>query len=328
MGYMIGVDGGATGTIAILADEEGHILHSAQASASNYIAVGQDEARAALHRAVTEAVQGAGKLLSDCTVAVFGLAGLNHPSDGEVYRSLIEPIGLGGELYIENDMVVAWAAATACKPGVIIIAGTGSSAFGVNAAGKRVKTLGWDYVLADQGSGYWIGLLGLRAAIKAWDGRLDNTPLLQAMVDHYHLQGPEDMLKLAYTPHFGKPEIAQFAKEVSVCAEQGDPVAQDILRQAGHELAQAVCAVIKRLGMVDETFRVGLVGGAFRAKSYLYQTFAEDVLRLAPKAIIEVTHYPAVIGAVIYAHFMNGSLSDSVLARLEETSAVALRWKT
>lgn len=328
MGFIIGVDGGATGTTAILADEAGHILASAQAAASNYIAVGQDAAREALHEVVAAVLAEAGVEAKDCTAAAFGLSGLNSEQGAAVFRSLIEPIGLGGKLYVENDMVVAWAAATACQPGVIVIAGTGSAAFGVNAAGERVKTLGWDYLLADQGSGYWIGTLGLRAAIKAWDGRLENRLLLEAMLEQYQLEKVEDMLVLAYSEDFGKTEIAQFSRSVSRCADAGDETAQDILRQAGHELAQAVVAVIKRLDMQQEDFKVGLVGGAFRSGRYLRDVFEADVLAVAPHATIEIAQYPSVIGSVIYAHFMNGTLDDGVLAALDATSDMASRWKS
>ncbi len=329
MGYMIGVDGGATGTVAILTETDGTVLQTAKAKASNYIAVGKDDAKAALHAVIHEVVEKAGKSLQDCTVAVFGLAGLNSDHDAEVYRSLIEPIGLGGELYIENDIVIAWAAATNCDPGVVVIAGTGSSAFGVNAEGQRVKTLGWDYILADQGSGYWIGLEGVRTAIKSWDGRIPPTPLLEAMVRHYKLEKAEEMLTYAHSPAFDKTNIASFAKEVSRCAnEENDIAAQTILSRAGDELGQAVVAVIQRLGIAEDTFTVGMVGGAFRSGEYLTKPFEEKILATAPNANIQFARYPSVIGAVIYAHYKHGTLNNQLLQTLENSAGDLLRWKS
>ncbi len=328
MAYIIGVDGGATGTVAILTDLNGTVLNTAQGPASNYIAVGKDDAKAALFQTLHELVQGTEYTLADCKMAVIGLAGLNHEADAEVYRALISPLGLGGRVVIESDVVIAWAAATTCQPGVVIIAGTGASTFGMNAAGERAKTLGWDYVLADQGSGYWIGLQGIQAAIKAWDGRAAPTPLLQALVDHYELEKPEDMILLAYHPEFEKPDIAAFAREVSRCAAQGDTVSQQILHQAGEELGQAVCAVIRRLNIADEPFKVGQIGGAFRAGHYLTEPFENHIYHLAPQAQIEMAQYPAVVGAVIYAHHLNGTLDAPVIERLQQSSASALRWKS
>lgn len=329
MGYMIGIDGGATGTVAILTDADGTVLHTAMSSASNYIAVGKENAQRALEAVVNEVVTEANIDRADCEVAVIGLAGLNSSKDHAIYKSLIDPIGLGGDVHIENDIVIAWAASTICQPGVVVIAGTGSSAFGVNADGKRFKSLGWDYVLADQGSGYWIGLEGIRAAMKAWDGRTEHTPLLDAMLKHYELESADEMLSYAHSAAFDKPRIASFAARVSECAiEDDDPIAQAILRQGGIELAQGVVAVIKGLGLEGQAITIGKVGGAFRSGRHLIEPFEAGVLAVVPEATIEFARYPSVIGAVIYAHYLAGTLSDDVIAELERTAGGTLRWKT
>jgi N-acetylglucosamine kinase-like BadF-type ATPase len=328
MGYMIGVDGGGTGTVAVLTEEDGTILHSVEGPASNYHAVGRESAQAALRQVVTGVLKGAGKSLSDCKVAVFGIAGLNNAHDAAAYDEMISPIGLGGQVVIENDIVIAWAAATACEPGAVVIAGTGASAFGVNAKGERHKTLGWDYVVADQGSGYSIGLAGLKAAFKVWDGRIENSLILQAMIDHYQLKSVEEMLTLAYTPDFGKPEIASFAREIAACATAGDETSQEILRWAGDELAISVCAVIKKLGMENESFVCGLVGGTFRAGPHLLTPFTNRVQSLAPKVTIEPVRFPAVIGAILLAHYRNGSLTPALLEELQRTDDHVARWKS
>ena len=328
MGYIVGIDGGATGTIAVLADEDGAILHHASGPASNFVTVGENAAHQALKKVVCEVVDGAGKSLEDCKAAVFGLAGLNHPSSIGVYQSLIQPIGLAVEPIIEGDIVIAWAAATACEPGVVVIAGTGSSAFGVNAVGERVKALGWDYIVADQGSGYWVGLQGIQAAIKVWDGRLDESILLEAMVNHYQLEDAEDMVKLAHEADFDKGRVASFARQVSACASEGDPTAIDILQRAGDELGQAACAVIKRLGLQNEAFKVGQIGGTFRSGDYLTKPFIKCIHSVAPQAIIEPAHFSAAIGAIIYAHHQRGTLTDGVLENIRQSSGEALRWKS
>jgi N-acetylglucosamine kinase-like BadF-type ATPase len=328
MGYILGVDGGATGTIAVLADEDGTILHHATGRASNFVTVGETASHQALKDVVWKVVDEAGSTLEDCRAAVFGLAGLNHPSSIDVYRSIIHPIGLPVEPIIEGDIVIAWAAATACEPGVVVIAGTGSSAFGVNAAGERVKALGWDYIVADQGSGYWVGLHGIQAAIKVWDGRLDESSLLAAMVDHYQLVDAGDMVKRAHEPDFDKGNVASFARRVSICAREGDLTAIDILNRAGDELGQAACAVIKRLGLENDTFTVGQIGGTFRSGAHLTEPFANRVHMIAPKAVVEPAQFSAAIGAVIYAHYQRGTLTESILQQIKQTSGDALRWKS
>ena len=197
-----------------------------------------------------------------------------------------------------------------------------------HAKGERHKTLGWDYLLADQGSGYSIGLEGLKAAIKIWDGRIEKSLILQAMLDHYQLKSAEEMLVLAYTPQFGKPEIASFGREIAACADAGDEVAQDILRRAGEELAQSVVAVITRLGMQDEAFVCGMVGGTFRAGPHLLIPFTTGVHAVAPKATIEPVRFPPVIGAILMAHYTYGSLTPALLEELQRTDDHVARWKS
>lgn len=328
MGYMIGVDGGGTGTIAVLTEEDGTILHSVTGPASNYHKVGRDYAQDALHQVVNDLLNGVGKSLNDCTIAVFGIAGLNNAADQALYQAMMKPLGLGGEVIMENDIVIAWAAATACQPGTVVIAGTGASAFGVNGKGARHKTLGWDYLLGDQGSGYWVGLEALKAAIKVWDGRIEKSLILQAMIDHYQLKSADDMLVLAYSPQFGKPEIASFGRVVAACADAGDTIAQDILRRAGEELAQSVVAVIKRLGMENDEFVCGLVGGTFRAGPHLLTPFTSGVHAVAPKATVEPVRFPPVIGAILMAHYTHGSLTPAVLGELQRSKDHIARWKS
>lgn len=321
MSYVLGLDGGATKTAAILADMDGNILNRTVAPASNYHAVGQQKSGEAMKTAVMDVLNGADISLNDVTATVIGLAGLNNDHDYGVYKKLIDPIGLPGELYIENDIVIAWAASTKCQPGVVVISGTGSSAFGINKEGKRYKSLGWDYVVADQGSGYWVGLHGLQAAYKMWDGRLPEGFLLQAMLDHYDLEDAAAGLEHIYSNDFlddMKTEVASFGRRVAECAKKGDKVAQDILRQAGEELGESVCAVIRGLGMEDETFIVGHVGSTFKSGPLLVEPFKERILSVAPDAQIGEAEYRAQVGALIYAYNKLDMLSDELLEKLPD----------
>lgn len=322
MGYVIGVDGGATKTAAILADEQGHILSRAVAGASNYHAVGRESAGAALKEAIEAVVAQSRKSLDDCQMAILGLAGVNNETDQQILSEEAAKIGLSNRIRVENDIVIAWAASTTCQPGVVIIAGTGSSAFGVNSDGERIKSLGWDYILADQGSGYWVGLQGLQQAICVWDGRLTEGGelLYQAMLDHYKLADGSEAITLIYSSEFMKDmktRIASFGQRVAECAKQGDRVAQQILHQAGADLGDGACAVIRRLDMTNNSFTVGMVGSTFKSGNYLMKPFTTKILDCAPQAIVQKSQYPAQVGALIYAYYELGMLSDEILENLK-----------
>lgn len=321
MSYVIGLDGGATKTAAILADMEGNILNRTVAPASNYHAVGQEKSAEAMKTAIIDVLKGAGKSLQDVTATVIGLAGLNNNHDYGIYKELIDPIGLPGKLFLENDIVIAWAASTKCAPGVVVISGTGSSAFGINKEGKRYKSLGWDYIVSDQGSGYWVGIHGLQAAFKMWDGRLPEGLLLKAMLDHYGVKSAEEALEHIYSDEFlddMKTQVASFGRRVAESAQKGDTVAQNILRQAGEELGDSVCAVIRGLGMEDETFIVGHVGSTFKSGPLLLEPFKERILSVAPGAQIGEAEYRAQVGALIYAYYQLGMLTAALLEKLPD----------
>ncbi len=318
---IIGVDGGASGTQAVVADMNGQVLGKYLAGASNIHAVGENGAAMALDAVVSGVLRGTSRSLSDVAVIALGLAGLNHAVDRVVYESIIGRLNWGDpEVILENDVVIAWAGATRCRPGLALIAGTGCNAFGINAKGERWKASGWDYLLADEGSAYWIGLQGLRAAMRAYDGRGPETLLMQAVKDEYHLAEVPDLLRVVYSPDFGKTITAAFARRVSACADKGDAAAQGILREAGEELALAANAVIRRLGMADEEFDIGLTGGVSRSGGIVRKTFDAAVHAVAPKAHIALVEYPPAIGALFLALYRSGRLTDELVQRIETSS--------
>lgn len=329
MSYLLGIDGGATGTVAVLATLEGEIQSIAHGAASNYLTVGRQGAKAAFESVIGTVLAETGLTVAACEQATFGLSGLNHPNDQKAYQEITDSMGLAGKTLIENDILIAWAGATLAQPGMVVIAGTGSSCFGVNTAGQSLKTLGWDYMLADQGSGYWIGKQGLLTAFKVFDGRITDSLLMQAMVAHYGLEKPSDMQIMAHQPDFDKGKIASFARRVTQCAEQGDVHALSILQQAAEELSQAVLATARQLSMKADSFPLGLIGGVFKS-NLVVDTFSRLVLAEIPGARIAPAHYPAPIGALILGEYRRQRLTPDFLQNIAVSSAAFVeksRWK-
>lgn len=329
--FVVGIDGGATGTLAAVCDSHGRILGHAAAGPSNYHVVGAKASREALRQAVLKATQVAEVRLEQVGFLMFGLAGLDHPlEDDKAYREIVESIGLRIPFEVVNDVVIAWAGATLGFPGVAVIAGTGCNAFGINRQGESWKANGWDYILGDEGSGYWIGLRGIRAAMRSYDGREGGTVLADALCEHYHLRDPVDMVKVAYSKDFGKAETAAFAISVSRCAQEGDHIAQRILLEAADEVACTANAVIRRLRMQEDAFTLGLIGGVFQSGEAFMSRFTSVVLQTAPNATIEFARLPPAVGALLYA-FYRSSMLTSEVRHMIETSASSLlekiRWK-
>ncbi len=318
---IVGVDGGATGTVALVGDLEGRILGLGTAGPANYHAVGREASRRALEEAVSRSLSEAGARPEQVRLLLVGVAGLDHPrQDGQAYREIVEAAGLGLPFEVVGDVVIAWAGATSVLPGLGVIAGTGCSAYGMNRRGESWKAGGWDYLLADEGSAYWIGLEGLRAAMRAYDGRGESTLLLEAMLRHYRLADPLDMVRLAYSGHFHKAEIATFAQAVTRCAAEGDPLAQKIVIEAAEEVARMTNTVVRKLQMEEEDFPLGWFGGVFRSGGLFLSRFTEAVRQVAPRARLGPARFPPVVGALLYGLYRLGGLTPEVRERIAESA--------
>ena len=156
--------------------------------------------------------------------------------------------------------------------------------------------------------------------MRAYDGRGASTTLLDAMVSHYDLEKPVDMVKVAYSEDFDKARAASFAKAVSRCAQEGDAVARDILVEAGGEVALGVTAVIRQLGMEGDRFVVGLIGGVFKSGEAFMSQFSSAILEVAPLATIQPAKVPAAVGALVYGFYALSELDSEIREAIEDSA--------
>src|SRR6476469_9741888 len=212
MRYVVGIDGGGTKTTAAVVGEDGKVIASATFGPSNRRSVGMEAASANIAEAVTEAVQKAGISLNDLSGICMGLAGFDTDLDLSVPQRTLRILNYNGPAIFENDVVGAWAGATAVNPGIVVIAGTGATALGMNKRGEFWRTDGWDTLLGDQGSGYALGLAAIHIVMRMLDGRIAPSPLVHALSQAYSVNSAEDMRRLVDSTPFGKYEVASFAR--------------------------------------------------------------------------------------------------------------------
>ncbi|MCA1622048.1 MAG: hypothetical protein LC795_22785, partial [Acidobacteria bacterium] len=167
---VLGVDGGGSKTRAVVADGGGKVLGEGLAGASNPLRVGVSEAVGAIRDAVDRACAEAGVRRSDIVAAEVGLAGVRRADIRERMLAALAELGLG-TVEVVTDADIALYGATSGKPGLVIIAGTGSVCCGVNARGRRACAGGWGPVVGDEGSGSWIARRALQSVAHATDGR-------------------------------------------------------------------------------------------------------------------------------------------------------------
>ncbi len=209
-------------------------------------------------------------------------------------------LGYHGPTIFENDVLGAWAAVTGGEAGIVAIAGTGATGLGMNARGEFWRTDGWDYVLGDAGSGYRIGEAGIHEVMKMLDGRRPPTSLARRMGECYGVEDGEDMRRMADSGKLGKLRIADFARHVSDAADAGDPVAQAILARAADDIAESIAAMIRMLGMEDDTFPIGVVGSVFKSR-WTLDPLRARIPTLARRATFTEPRYLPQVGAALMA---------------------------
>jgi glucosamine kinase len=299
-GYVLGVDGGGTKTRAVVATARGEALGEGRAGPSNPLRVGVSEAVAAVREAVERACQAAGIRRLELAAAAVGLAGVKREDIRERMRAaLSSELGLAA-LEVVTDADIALYGATEGKPGLVVIAGTGSICCGVNARGRRACAGGWGPLAGDEGSGSWIARRALQAVARATDGRGRKSSLTEAACDYFKVERAEDLSTAVYAPNMTNNRIAAFGRHVIEAAKRRDPVAREILVEAGRELACAVAAVVKKLKMERERFQVAYVGGVFAAGNLVLEPLREGVERAAPRAeLAQPSHAPAEAAALM-----------------------------
>src|SRR5499427_9513678 len=259
--HVLGIDVGGTKTVCLLANDHGTILAEARETGANLQGVGELALEKALNSVMESAL--AGQRVTPLAICL-GIAGVDRAEDQKVVRGIMDRIGYKATILIVNDALIALQAGIGDDPGIVIVSGTGSIAYGRNARGEAARAGGWGYVLGDEGSGYWIGRLALRAVVRHADGRGRETSLTPLLLGHFGLAGAAELIHKVYHEELAPGAIAALARLVQQARDEGDLVAAGILDQAAEELVHTAAAVMKRLEMEDESFSFVLAGGMFR----------------------------------------------------------------
>jgi N-acetylglucosamine kinase-like BadF-type ATPase len=303
MAYFLGVDGGASSTTCAVCNDDGAVLGIGRGHASNHILApgGRDRARAAVGGAIQTALRSAGLGTLEYRAAQFGMTGIVAGSEraaalAEVTADLLT----AGTVVIEEDSWIALAGALACGPGVMVIAGTGSIAVGLDSDGRVARAGGWGYIFGDDGSAFALGRGGVHAALHARDGTGPDTILVQRIPAAIGLDLTAVTLEF-YQGRLDRAAIARLAPVVTQSAAAGDPVARRLVADAAAALANLAAAVIRRLHWPDGATAVAPVGGVFAAGSTLLHPLREALTARAPGAVLVPPRYDPAAGALLLA---------------------------
>lgn len=291
------------------------MLATAQAGPSNPITVGSERALASILEAVDEASARCG--VHEFLASRLGVAGTDR---SRLRQELLDGMRSSfGDTAIVSDAASALAGGTGCRPGVVVIAGTGSIAYGENRLGETARAGGWGWRLGDEGSGYTIGLMAIMAALRAHDGRGPKTILEQKIVSHLGLGRLEDIIDWVYEPSREPRDIAYLVPLVREAEAEGDEAAALVMAEAGVELGFLANAVIRWLGMSGE-FPVSLNGGVFKQPSGYIIAFEEVVRREAPLCALIKPRMPPLLGSGLLAlRSLGVTVDEALLRRVEES---------
>lgn len=325
MGYYLGIDGGGSKTSCAVGDETA-LLATATAGPSNITRVGEARARQALHQAIREACDGAGIVPREVKRACIGVAGAGRAEVAGTIRNVVADI-IPGDLEVAGDMEIAMSAAFGADPGVIVIAGTGSIAYGRNAQGRTARAGGWGFAVSDEGSAHWIGRKAVMETLRAIDetglenggeanpevlddkeSAAEEIPLYRKLKSVWKLGSLEEFVRTVNS----EADFAELFPVIAGSAENRDGLAKRALVEAGAELAELAGIVIRQLFTESGNVSIPLavVGGVFRNSQIVREAFCEEARRRESR----VEMNPQVIEPV------TGALQMARMGRLHQES--------
>lgn len=292
--FIIGIDGGGTSTQGALSSGS-TVIAKAEVGASNYHNIGREEAQKRFKQLLDNLTTAAAISLDQVDGICLGGAGIDSQTDEEIVSLMFREIGFAGELIVVNDAVTALVGGNASLSGAVLIAGTGSIAYG-QIDGKTARCGGWGHLIDDGGSGYDLGISALKSVMEASDGREAATLLWPAIKEHLGIDREDDIIHFLYNAQTGKEKIAALAPYVIQLAER-DEVAGKILDAAIQKLVAMVGGLSKQLKA--ESFSLSVAGSVLVKSEFYRNKLKESLDKQYPKVELHLPKAGPVEGALI-----------------------------
>ena len=292
MPLYLGIDAGGTKTDCAVSNGA-ELLGQATGASAKLARVGKEKARENLQSVVRQACEVAGVAPNDIQHVCIGMAGASLAEAVNWAQQTIRELIPDSTIYVAGDHVIAHRAAFGTSPGVLVISGTGSIAFGRNQAGETARAGGWGPSVSDEGSAFWVGREAVAEALRGFDFGKNNG--LLAMIAECWKVAPEEVIRLA---NVSEPHFSELVGPVVSAAENGDAQARDIAERAGKALAGLASAVIHRLWPQGGIVPVALSGGVLQGSALVRQTFKEEMRIQQPQAAVSFAYVRPVLGAL------------------------------
>lgn len=314
----LAVECGASNTVSAIFDSKGNVLGMGFSGPGSHHTVKIDVVKANLLKSVKHAFKSAGLAEHVLESGCFGMAALDTKQDFEIVSKLLNELNIVKRPIVVGDHVTAYYTVTFGSPGIVVISGTGSIAYGVNERGEAARAGGWEWLVSDGGSAYFIAREGLSMAVKSYDNICEDTILLKLFMESSCAKDFNDFIQKIYE-NTEKTRIASFAPLVVKAYYMDDKVAKGILERAGEELSLLAVSVAKKLGLENSKVIIGCVGGVFKSGLVVWQYFRRCLKSFLPQAIVKKPNPTTIEGAIFLCLKENNlKLTRNVVLRVKD----------
>lgn len=291
-----GIDGGGSNLRVAVVDARLATIVTQSAGTANPSVIGREQAQAHIREIVRATLQRADISPKRIAAAGIGIAGASNLHSRDWLLETLSPILPSSRLVPSSDLEIALVGALGRRHGILLLAGTGSAAYGCAPDGKQLQVGGWGYLLGDEGSGYWLGMQLLRGISAAHDKGGGLTALGAACLDALALQTARDLVGWLYRSNeAATARVAALARLALDMAQAGDCEANMLVRAAADHLARQVDLLRSRLEYPGAP--IAFAGGLLDTDNALSAAVTRQLkLPGRPKAL----HSPA-IGAALLA---------------------------
>lgn len=281
MNYYFGFDGGATRCRLSICNNKGRILFKSEAGSSNVFAVGADSVANNIIGLIEEGIKYLNITKDELYAGCFGSAGVARDKDLIFFKDLFKKYLPKSKVYICSDAEILLVGGLNSLSGICLIGGTGSICFGRSESGEVIRAGGFGWRLGDEGSGWHIAHSAIARTLKSKEDRDFPTMLDKYILKFFHINKLEDIISIVNDESTTKSDIGNFAKYVTVAADENDFLAIDILKTAGVSLFDLVNSVVKRMTKNHEK-KLVLAGGVIKHDSIVRESFYSQMKQKLP----------------------------------------------
>jgi len=296
--YYVGVDGGGTKTAVCVASADSSKLMSEVTGSASWREFGVDNVIERIKSVIDDF-----KLSKDGEVAAIAMGlpcyGESEAGDKELQKAIREgfsPV----PVYITNDVEVGWAGSLGLAPGINVVAGTGSIAFGKDETGATARCGGWSEFFSDEGSCYSIGRKALQLFSKQADGRVPRDEFYSIFREGLSLKNDFDIIDIVHGQYIGsRDKVAALQLLARDAALVGSESAKSLYEAAAKELCCLVRAIRNTMDFQQDPYMVSYSGGLFKTGDLILPYFFEGIEALGGKPVSP--KYEPMYGALLLA---------------------------